>query len=105
MKVCVSLSKELTDKLIEYMDERNIKTKSGAIRDCVNRIVNTKEFQDSVYEINQKLNRILYRQSQSKKVQDQFFANFGFGANEPVEDDEALKEVYTRINKYTGRFD
>jgi len=105
MKVCVSLNKELTDKLLEYMEERNIKTISSAIRDCVNRIVKTKEFQDSVYEINQKLNRVLYRQSQSKKLLDQFFANFGFGANEPVEDDKVLKELYARINKYSGRYD
>jgi len=105
MKCCVYIDKILESKLELYMDEKNIKTKSGAIRDCVERVINRNEFQDSIYEINQKLNSILYRQSQNKKVLEQLFANFGFGSNESVVDDEMLKEVYQRINKYAGRFD
>lgn len=55
-----------------------------------------------MYDISQKLNRILYRQNLNKKLLEQIFVNLGFPVNEIVENDTLLKQFYKNNNKYFG---
>ncbi len=71
----------------------------------MHKVLFTSDYQDTLYEINQKLNRILYRQTLNKNVVEQLFANLGFSENYDIEKDEKLKEIYEKNNKYRGRFD
>lgn len=104
-KYCVYINDELEQKLEEYMKNNNFKTKSSAIRECMNKILFSIGYQKSLEDINQKINRILYRQTLNKNILNQLFANFGFSVNYDVDKDEMLKKVYEKNNKYIGRFD
>lgn len=101
----IYLEDDLDDKLKKYMKEHKIKTKSVAIKECINKVLLTSEYNSYMFEISEKLNRILYRQNVNKNVLEQMFVNFGFPENYEIEKDELLKEIYQKRNKYIGRFD
>lgn len=87
------------------MKNNDFKTKSSAIRDCMNKVLITDGYQNNIYDINQKLNRILYRQHINREILKQLFVNFGFPKNYDIDNDEILKEIIEKNNKYIGRFD
>jgi len=104
-KYCVYINDDLDNKLETYMKNNDYKTKSSAIRDCLHKVLFTSDYQDTLYEINQKLNRILYRQTLNKNIIEQLFVNLGFPENYDIEKDEMLKKVHEKNNRYRGRFD
>ena len=87
------------------MAEHKIQKKSEAIKNCIFKTIFNNEQQDSMYDISQKLNRILYRQNLNKKLLEQIFVNLGFPVNEIVENDTLLKQFYKNNNKYFGGID
>lgn len=104
-RYCIYLDENLEKKLDTYMKKNNYAKRSVAIKDCITKVILDEERQSLMFEINDKLNRILYRQNLNKIVQEQMFANFGFPLNYDVKEDKLLKEIYVKNDKYTGRFD
>lgn len=104
-KYCVYIDDNLESKLDLYVKNNNFKTKSSAIRDCLNKVLVTNDYQNSIYDINQKLSRILYRQNINRKILEQLFVNFGFPTNYDIDNDKMLKEIMDKNNKYVGKFD
>ena len=101
----IYLDNTVEKRLSEYMQKIGINTKSAAIKNCLEWTLFSDERDNSLFEINEKLNRILYRQNINKKVLEQLFVNFGFPVNYEVAKDKLLKEVYERNNSYKGRYD
>lgn len=101
----IYLSDSLNHKIIEYMKAKGISMKSTAIKKCLEQVLYDDERRKNIFEINEKLNRILYRQNLNKKLLEQLFVNFGFPENYIVDKDDVLKEFYKNQNKYMGRFD
>ena len=96
----IYLSEDLEKKLNEYMKQNKIKKRSVAIKECLCKIIQKEDYDSSIYEVNDKLNRILYRESLSRKLLEQFFANMGFQINEPTDKDELLKAFYEKNNNF-----
>ena len=101
----IYISEDLEKKLDQYMKENKFKKKSVAIKDCICRAILNDESRDLIYEISQKLNRILYRQNINKKLLEQIYVNFGFPINENIDSNNLLKEFYHDHNQYAGKFD
>lgn len=101
----IYLNDILDNKIKEYMKDKGISMKSTAIKQCLKLVLYDSEYKKNIFEINEKLNRILYRQNLNKKLLEQLFVNFGFPENYEVSKDKLLKEVYERNNSYKGRFD
>lgn len=96
----IKLSDYELSLLERFMTINKIKSFSEAIRECIYRTTDRSRLDVIADEIDNKLNRLLHNQYLIKKIQDQFFANFGFGNNEDVEEDEILKEAYRKYDKY-----
>ena len=102
----IYLDEDLEKKLETYMKENKIKMKSVAIKDCIFKTIFNQDYDNSLTQLSQKLNRILYRQNINKKLIEQIFCNMGFPLNEKIEDDNLLKEFYeNNTQKFTGRYD
>ena len=83
-----------------YMKRNNIKRKNLAVKDLVIKQLCKEELPESMYEVSQKLNRLLHRQSMGNKLLEQLFVNMGFPYNEVVSTDKLLKEFYEANNRY-----
>ena len=105
IRCTIYLDDVLDKKIIQYMKQNEITMKSVAIKICVEQFLTDDWMKQQTFEINEKLNRILYRQNINKKVLEQLFVNFGFPVNYEVAKDKLLKEVYERNNSYKGRYD
>ena len=83
-----------------YMKRNNIKRKTLAVKDLVIKQLCKEELPESMYEVSQKLNRLLHRQSMCTKLLEQLFVNMGFPYNDVVSTDKLLKEFYEANNRY-----
>ncbi len=90
----ISLNGAFEEMLNSFMKENNIKLKSVAIKKCVEIATDNNEYKSFLYELDSKLNRILFRQNLNKKILEQLFVNMGFLNNERIEKDNCLKDVY-----------
>ena len=79
----IYLSEDLEKKLNEYMKQNKIKKRSVAIKECLCKIIQKED-----------------RESLSRKLLEQFFANMGFQVNEPTDKDELLKAFYEKNNNF-----
>lgn len=84
------------------MKRNNIKLRSVAIKQCINNTSIQEDLINYINEINQKINRLIYRENINKKLLEQIFSNMGFPANENPEEDKLLKQFYQMNNKYIG---
>lgn len=89
--------------LEKFMKENNIKSKAEAIRRCIELAVNLESRKDLMLDINNKLNRIIYRENIQKKLLEQFFANMVFKKNYNVKDDECLLNFYDENDSYSNK--
>lgn len=98
----------LTEDEIEIvkiiMRDNNLKSKRAAIKKCIHYYFNDNNKTVLLMDINSKLNRIIYRDTLTKKLLEQFFANMGFQVNENVQNDKCLDEFYKKNNKYQDNF-
>ena len=86
-----------------FMKNNKIKNQSEAIRKCIEIAANESNFDDSIFDINSKLNKLIHNQFLTRKLLEKFFVNF-CDKNYDVKKSECLKEVYERYNKYSDYF-
>lgn len=104
-KYTIDISGALEEKLYRYMKDNKIKLRSVAIKKCIEYATDKETNKGFMLELDNKLNRILYRQNLNKKVLDQLFVNMGFGTNVNIETDLLLQKIYDDNNsKFTGGF-
>ena len=89
--------------LSEFMKQNNIKSKAQAIRKCIEIAVNLESRNDLLLDINNKLNRIIYRENIQKKLLEQFFANMVFKKNYDVKGDKSLIDFYQENDFYVNK--
>ena len=100
----IRLTEDEIEILKIIMRDNNLKSKSSAIKKCIHYYFNDNNKTVPLMDINSKLNRIIYRDTLTKKLLEQFFANMGFQVNENVQNDECLDEFYKKHNKYQYNF-
>jgi len=96
----IDINNELEYKLKVYMKENNIKFRSVAIKKCIEEVTNKATDKIAIFEFDRKLNRLLYRENQNRKLLEQLFVNMGFDSNKNTSQDPLLKKVYESNNKY-----
>ena len=94
-----------TDDLLlsKFMKQNNIKSKSEAVRKCIQLAVNLESRNDLLLDINNKLNRIIYRENVQKKLLEQFYANMEFPVDQDVKTEPGLVRFYENNNFYIDK--
>lgn len=100
----VRLTEKDTKLLNKYMEENNIDNRSEAIRQCIRKSVNQMDLNNFMFDINNKMNRLIHNQFLTRKLLEQFFVNMKFNSNTDVESSESLDEFNDRFNKYGNKF-
>lgn len=103
MKFSVSLNEKESVLLLDYIKENKIKSKAEAIRKCIRATVNLESKEDLLLDINNKLNRIVYRENIQKKLLEQFYANMEFPVDKYVEIEPGLVRFYEKNNFYDNK--
>ena len=94
-----------TDDLLlsKFMKQNNIKSKSEAVRKCIQLAVNLESRNDLLLDINNKLNRIIYRENVQKKLLEQFYANMEFPVDQDVKTEPGLVRFYENNSFYINK--
>lgn len=100
----VRLTEKDTKLLNKYIEENNIDNRSEAIRQCIRKSVNQMDLNNFMFDINNKMNRLIHNQFLTRKLLEQFFVNMKFNSNTDVESSESLEEFNDRFNKYGNKF-
>lgn len=103
MKFSVALNEKESILLLDYMKENKIKSKAEAIRKCIKSTVNLESRYDLLLDINNKLNRIIYRENIQKKLLEQFYANMEFPVDKDVKIEPGLVRFYEKNNFYDNK--
>lgn len=103
MKFSVNLYEKEEVLLSKFMKQNNIQNKSDAIRKCIEIAVSLESRNDLLLDINNKLNRIIYRENIQKKLLEQFFANMVFKKNYEVKEDKSLIDFYQENDFYVNK--
>ena len=85
------------------MKQNNIKSKSDAVRKCIQLAINLESRTDLLLDINNKLNRIIYRENIQKKLLEQFYANMEFPVDKDVKVESGLVRFYENNNFYSSK--
>lgn len=59
---------------------------------------------DLISDLDSKLNRLLYRETLTKKLLEQFFVNMGFAKNISLDSDRCYQEFLIENDKYRDNF-
>lgn len=102
-KFSVKLYDEEELLLSEFMKQNNIKNKADAVRKCIKLAVNFESRNDLLLDINDKLNRIIYRENIQKKLLEQFYANMEFPVDHDVKTEQGLVRFYENNNFYLNK--
>lgn len=103
MEFSVILYEKESLLLSEFMKKNNIKSKAQAIRKCIEIAVNLESRNDLLLDINNKLNRIIYRENIQKKLLEQFYANMEFKVDQDVKTEEGLNRFYQKNDFYLNK--
>lgn len=90
--------------LNKFMEENNFKNKSVAIRECIKRSVAINDTDTMLFDLNNKINRLIHNQYLTKKLLEQLFTNLKFSKNSDIKSNEVLKEFYESFDKYRDNF-
>lgn len=90
--------------LIKYMEKHNIKNKSEAIRECIRISATKQEIDNYLFDIDNKINRLIFNQTLIKKLLEQLFVNMGFKKNIDVNESETLEDFKEKNNKFRNSF-
>ena len=85
------------------MKQKKIKSKSDAIRKCIKEVSKLDTIEGLLLDINNKLNRILYRENIQKKLLEQFYANMQFPVDQDVKTEVGLVRFYENNNFYLNK--
>lgn len=100
MEVSVVLHEEEAKLLSKYMKDNNIKTKAEAIRNCIEFASRKLSVDDMICDIDNKINRLLYRENFKKKLLEQFYANMEFDKEVDVKTEQGLLRFYKNNGLY-----
>ena len=89
--------------LNDFMKKNNCKSKAEAVRKCIELATNLESRDDLLLDIDNKLNRIIYRENIQKKLLEQFFANMVFKKNYDVKGDKSLIDFYQDNDFYVNK--
>lgn len=98
METSVILHEKEAKFLSNFMKQNNVKSKAGAVRKCIELAVNLDSRSDLLMDINNKLNRIIYRENIQKKLLEQFYANMEFRIDQDVKTEKGLVRFYENNN-------
>lgn len=90
-------------EMVTDMKDGKIKTKSEAIRKCLKTAVSIEAKYDILKDIDNKLNRLLYRENIQKKLLEQFYANMEFPIDKDVKTEKGLVRFYENNNFYKSK--
>ncbi len=90
--------------LDKFMKENGISNKTEALRECIKRSVVRQDIDSLIFDLNNKMNRIIHNQYLTKKLLEQFFVNMKFTKNSAVDLSECLEEFNSKFNKYGNKF-
>lgn len=100
MEVSVVLHEEEAKLLSKYMKDNNIKTKAEAIRNCIEFASRKLSVDDMICDIDNKINKLLYRENFKKKLLEQFYANMEFDKEVDVKTEQGLLRFYKNNGLY-----
>lgn len=103
MKFSTKLYEDEMIMLNELMKKNNYKSKADAVRGCIKIAYNIKSLEDKISDIDNKLNRLLYRENITKKLIEQFYANMEFKKDQDVKTEEGLVRFYQNNNFYLNK--
>lgn len=90
--------------LDKFMKENDINNKTEAIRECIKRSVARQDTDSLIFDLNNKMNRLIHNQYLTKKLLEQLFANMKFTKNSDINLSESLDEFNDKFNKYGSKF-
>lgn len=90
--------------LDKFMKENNILNKSEAVRECIKRSVAAQDIHTLLFDLNNKINRLVHNQYLTKKLLEQLFTNLKFSKNSDIKSNEVLEEFYDNFNNYGNKF-
>ena len=85
--------------LNKFMQENNFKNKSVAVRECIKRSVTIHDANTILFDLNNKINRLIHNQYLTKKLLEQLFTNLKFSKNSDIKSNEVLEEFYENFDK------
>lgn len=103
MKFKIKLDEKQALLLDKFIMKNNCKSKAEAIRKCIELAVWLESRNYLLMDINNKLNRIIYRKNIQKKLLEQFYANMEFRVDQDVKTDESLKRFYQNNSFYLNK--
>lgn len=103
MKFSVRLYEKDELLLSKFMKQNHIQSKADAVRKCIELAVNLESRDDLLLDIDNKLNRIIYRENFQKKLLEQFYANMEFPVDKNVKTEKGLQRFYQNNNFYTSK--
>lgn len=103
MEFGIRLTEKEYNLLLNFMKENHIKSKGKAIRKCIELATNSESTNDMLLDMNNKLNRIIYRENIQKKLLEQFYANMEFPVDKDVKTEKGLVRFYQNNNFYTSK--
>lgn len=103
MKFSVNLYEEELVLLTDFMKKKNIKNKSDAVRKCIKEATKLNSIESLLLDMNNKLNRIIYRENIQKKLLEQFYANMEFPVDQDVKTEAGLVRFYQNNNFYLNK--
>lgn len=89
--------------LNDFMKKNNCKSKAEAVRKCIELATNLESRDDLLLDIDNKLNRIIYRENIQKKLLEQFYANMEFPVDKDVKTERGLQRFYQNNNFYKSK--
>lgn len=100
MEFSVLLYDEESLLLNDFMKKNNSKSKADAVRKRIRIACNLQSREDLLLDINNKINRIIYREKIQKKLLEQFYANMEFPVDQDVKAEKGLVRFYENNSFY-----
>jgi len=101
---CYRFTKSDLVLLSKFMKENGIDNKTEALRECIKRGVARQDIDSLIFDLNNKMNRLIHNQYLTKKLLEQLFVNMKFAKNSDVDLSESLEEFNNKFNKYGNKF-
>lgn len=102
-KFSVKLYEDEMIMLNDLIKKYNYKSKADAVRGCIKNAYNIESTFDKLSDIDNKLNRLLYRENITKKLVEQFYANMELKKDQDVKTEEGLVRFYENNNFYINK--
>lgn len=104
-KICSIKFDEIDLKHLDtLMKKFKLKNRSEVIRKCIDLAMYQESSLDLISDLDSKLNRLLYRETLTKKLLAQFFVNMEFPKNFSLDNDKCYQEFLIENDKYRDNF-